>query len=78
VVSAKTGDGLPELLEKIAAMLEPSQRRCQLLIPYDKGALIARIREDGKILSQEYREDGTALDVLVDRKLIGAVTPYIL
>jgi GTP-binding protein HflX len=78
VVSAKTGDGLAELLEKIAAMLEPSQRHCQLLIPYDKGALIAKIREEGKILSQEYREDGTALDVLVDRKLISAVTPYIL
>lgn len=76
VVSAVTGLGLEELLEKIAALLEPSQRRFRLLIPYDKGALIARIREEGKILSEEFAADGTELDAMVDHKLFHAVTPY--
>ncbi|MDR2931538.1 MAG: GTPase HflX [Oscillospiraceae bacterium] len=77
VISAKTGAGLDSLLEKIAALLEPSQRRLQLLIPYDKGALIAKIREEGKIFSQEYAENGTALDALVDRKLFSKVSDYV-
>lgn len=78
VISAKTGQGLEELLEKVAALLEPSQKRMRLLIPYDKGALIAKIREDGKIFSQEYKENGTELDALVDKKLFRSVGPYLL
>lgn len=76
VISAKTGQGLPELLEKIAAMLEPTQRRMALLIPYDKGSLIAEIRQEGKILSQEYVEGGMRVDALVDRKLLHKVQAY--
>jgi GTP-binding protein HflX len=70
VISAKTGLGLPELLEKIALALEPTQRRMTLLIPYDEGALIAEIRAEGKIFAEDFTETGTKLDALVDVKLL--------
>lgn len=76
VISARTGFGLDDLLQKISEMLKPSQRRMRLLIPYDQGALIADIREEGKIFSQEYLEEGTAIDALVDRKIIHKVEAY--
>lgn len=75
-ISAKTGAGFEELLKKIQAMLPPSQRRMRMLIPYDKGALIAEIRQEGKIFSQEYREGGTEVDALVDRKIIHKVEEF--
>ncbi|MDL2233744.1 GTPase HflX [Ruminococcaceae bacterium OttesenSCG-928-L11] len=78
LISAREKTGLEQLLERIAMLLEPSQKRMRLLIPYEKGALIAKIREEGKVLEQEYREDGTELDALVDRKLFDAVHPYVL
>lgn len=77
LISAKSGHGLPELLEKVAAMLPPSQRRMQLLIPYSKGSLIAEIREEGKIFSQDYQADGTEIDALVDQRVIHKVEQYI-
>ena len=77
VTSASTGKGLEELLVKISDMLEPSQKRMSLLIPYSMGSLIAAIREEGKIFSEDYRENGTALDALVDKKLFSRVDEYI-
>ena len=48
LISAKTGYGLNRLLEAIAKALPPSQLRMRLLLPYDKAALAAEIRESGK------------------------------
>lgn len=70
LISAKTCFGFDELLQKIAKLLEPSQRRMKLLIPYEQSGLIADIRKDGKVLAQEYGETGTFVDALVDKKLV--------
>ena len=69
-ISAKTSFGFEELLVKISAMLRETSRRMQLLIPYDKTGLIAKIRQDGKIFSEEFRDDGTLIDAMVDCSLI--------
>lgn len=77
VISAKTGFGLENLLSKIAAMLEPSQRRMSLLIPYSDSGLLDEIRREGKVFSQEFQEAGTVIDALVDRKLVARVHGFI-
>ena len=41
----------------------------KLLVPYDKTAFISRIRAEGKVFSEEYAENGTLIDALVDIKL---------
>jgi GTP-binding protein HflX len=76
VISAKTGHGLPELLAKIAQMLEPTQRRMSLLLPYEHGALIGEIRREGKVFRENYADNGIELDAMVDRKLIHKVREY--
>ena len=69
LISAKTGYGLNRLLEAIAKALPPSQLRMRLLLPYDKAALAAEIRESGKIFSEEYTPDGLLLDALVSTRI---------
>lgn len=69
LISAKTGYGFDELLLKISKLLKPTQRRMTLLIPYTQSGLIAEIRQEGKIFSEEFCEDGTKIDALIDRKL---------
>ena len=69
LISAKTGFGLERLLQTIAKALPPSQVRMQLLVPYDKAALAAEIRADGKIFSEEYTPDGLLLDALVSKRI---------
>ncbi|MFT3950624.1 MAG: GTPase HflX [Oscillospiraceae bacterium] len=67
-ISAKTGAGLDELLAEITKALPDAPVRAKLLLPFDKAALAAKIRTDGKIFSEEYTPDGLLLDALIDRK----------
>ena len=47
-----------------------------LLLPFDKAGLLAKIRVDGKVFSEEYTADGILADVLVDRMLISSAEEY--
>lgn len=76
-ISAKSGEGIPELLEKISKLLCDTQTRLLLLIPYSETGLINEILVEGKVFSTEYREDGTLIDALVDNKLVYKVKSYI-
>ena len=76
LISAKTGFGFDLLLEKISALLEKTQVRMKLEIPFEKGFLLGLIRQDGKIFSEEYTENGTNIDALVDRRILSQVMPY--
>jgi GTP-binding protein HflX len=70
VISAKHHSGFDRLLECIVKNLPETARRMKLLVPYDKTAFIGRIRTDGKVFSEEYTENGTLVDALVDIKLV--------
>lgn len=76
LISAKTGFGLTELLEKTAKALTPTHQRLRLLIPYDKTGLISEIMREGKVFSQDYTEAGVALDALVDNKILYKIAMY--
>ncbi|HNX63647.1 MAG TPA: GTPase HflX [Oscillospiraceae bacterium] len=75
-ISAKHSQGLDSLLKCICDNLPETSKRMSLLIPFDKSGIINSIRKDGKIFSEEYLENGTKIDALVDIKLISSVLPY--
>lgn len=77
MISAKERTGFDRLLECIVKNLPETARRMTLLVPYDKTAFIGRIRQDGKIFSEEYTENGTLLDAMVDVKLIKEAEGYL-
>lgn len=70
LISAKERIGFDKLLDCIAAKLPETAKRMKLLVPYDRTAFIGKIREDGRIFSEEYTENGTLIDALVDIKLV--------
>ena len=76
MISAKEHTGFDKLLECIMKNLPETAKRMKLLVPYDKGAFIGRIRQDGKIFSEEYAENGTLLDALVDIRLVKEAENY--
>ena len=69
-ISAKTGAGIDRMLDLIARNLPESAKRMKLLVPYDKAGLLAEIRALGKVLSEEYTENGIEADALVDISLV--------
>ncbi|SDG94776.1 GTPase HflX [Nonomuraea jiangxiensis] len=65
VVSARTGQGIAELMELIERELPRLDHEIQLLVPYDRGDLISRAHKEGEVLSVDHVEDGTILHARV-------------
>jgi GTP-binding protein HflX len=65
VVSARTGEGLNELLEALVARAPHPPVRVQVLLPYSRSDLVARAHEIGEVISAEHLEAGTLLVALV-------------
>ena len=66
MISALTGEGLPQLLATIQISLPPTRRKVEFLFPYDKGGLANKVREDGVILAEDYRPDGIYIKAVSD------------
>lgn len=70
-ISAKQGDGLPELLDVIAGLLRESKVYIEKVISYAEGNKLALIRKYGELLSEEYVAQGTAIKAYVPKDLYG-------
>lgn len=70
MISAKTGEGLGNLLAKIQLSLPPTRRKAELLIPYNEGGLVSYIREDGVLIKEEYRPDGIYVKAVVNVRFL--------
>ena len=77
LISAKEGRGLDRLLEELTKALPETARRMKLLLPFSEAGLLARIRAEGNVFSEEYTADGIEVDALVDVKLIHAAEKYL-
>ncbi len=75
-ISAKEKRGFDELLAAISSALPETARRMKLIIPFEEAGLLAKIREDGRIYSEEYICEGIKVDALVDIKLCQRAEKY--
>ncbi len=75
-ISAKTGEGLDELLRSIDRMMDKGTKQYTLHIPYEKGGLLDILYRDAKVESVEY---SATIDVvaLCDPRTVGQVKAYI-
>ena len=55
-ISAKTGQGLDELLEKIGGRLDTGACRVVLLLPYDQGGVVDMLHRQAKVERVDYGE----------------------
>ncbi len=70
MISAKTGEGLGNLLAKIQLSLPLTRKKAELLIPYNEGGLVNYIREEGVLIKEEYRPDGIYVKAVVDVRFL--------
>ncbi len=77
-VSAKTGEGLDELLQKINDALPPTRKRVKMLLPFSKGSVAAELRSTGVVHSEEYTADGLLLDITADIFRLDEYEEYII
>jgi len=63
VISAKEEAGLMELRSKLASFFNKGKVKIKLCIPYTEGSIITRLHNEAVVLSTDYAEQGTVLEV---------------
>ena len=76
-VSARSGEGIEELLAKIAELLPEPNVRVSVVIPYNRGDLVSRIHLNSKIDELEYVEDGTRIVAMVRPELAAELEQFV-
>lgn len=77
LVSARTGEGIEDLLETIARRIPSPDVRISAVVPYDKGGLVSKVHLNGKMLSIDYVEAGTRIEAMVKPELAAELEPYL-
>ncbi|MMZ63337.1 GTPase HflX [compost metagenome] len=62
-MAAKPRIGLQELVQMIRERVFKDYIRCEMLIPYDQGAVVSYFNERANIFATSYEEDGTRLSM---------------
>jgi GTP-binding protein HflX len=75
-VSARSGLGIDELRTAIEQRLPRPAVELQVLLPYDRGDLVARIHRKGQVLSTRHTDEGTELRVRVSEQLAAELAPF--
>ena len=75
-ISAKTGEGLDDLLAAVNRILDKGTRRVTAHLPYEKGNLLDMLYREAKVESVEY---GETVDVVatVEPRVLGQIRDYV-
>jgi len=76
-ISAKTGQGIPHLLEMVELVLSASKKTVIVHLPYDKAGLVETLHREGTVLNTRYLEEAIELDVIINQNLYGRFKNYI-
>ncbi len=77
LVSAKTGDGLPELLAQLAQTLNADRKLTRFALPYDRANLVDDFYKDGHVQQVDYQPEHIQVDVICDSRLRGRLQQWI-
>lgn len=77
-ISAKSGEGIDDLLTAIEKALGKGKHKVKLCIPYSDGAVLDMLHREAQIDSTDYAAEGTIVEAVVDDKTYGRVSTYIM
>ncbi|MGA5305112.1 GTPase HflX [Nucisporomicrobium flavum] len=75
-VSARSGQGIADLHVAIAQRLPRPAVELRVVLPYDRGDLVARIHRRGQVLDTRHTDEGSELRVRVDEQLAAELAPF--
>ncbi len=77
-ISAKTGFGLDKLKEYLKDILLEVRTKVKLAIPFSEGWVLPWLYENGKVLSVEYDENNSLVEVELDKEALARIEKYII
>jgi GTPase len=75
-VSAHTGEGIDALRRRMAELAVPNHTAVDVVIPYDRGDLVARVHADGRVQQAEHNSDGTRIKARVPVALAASLREF--
>ncbi len=75
-VSAKTGENIDKLKEKLDQYLPGKKKKVKLLIPYTNSSLSSRLHSEKGFIKEEFTENGTVLELMCDDILYSLIKEY--
>ncbi len=76
-ISALTGKGTAQLLEMIGRLLEQGKERVQFFLSPSQGYFLSLLRQRGRILKEDYRDDGVNVSAILTPKLAGQMRKWL-
>jgi GTP-binding protein HflX len=77
-ISAVTGDGVDQLLEEIGNRLRARVVEVEAVVPYDEGTLLARLHDDGRVVSSAHTAEGVRVLVRARTADLHALAPFLI
>lgn len=77
-ISAKNGTGIDDLLKAVEDNLPLRVKAVKLLFPFDKGGVLASIRNTCTINYEEYTADGIEVEAIIDEKTFGRLREFVI
>ena len=72
-ISARTGEGVDELLLAAEELLQKQKLYIEKLYSYSEAGKIQMIRSYGQLKKEEYREDGIYVEAYIPKEILGSV-----
>jgi GTP-binding protein HflX len=76
-ISAMTGEGIPELLEILGNRLRRESRAITVVVPFDRGDVLAALHREGEVLSETEEENAMVVRAVLDQASTAAFAPYL-
>ncbi len=76
-ISAKTGEGIPELIERISEFVARGTMTISLRLPDARGDLLARLHREGAVRDVQYEEGFTCVTATIPTRSLEIFAPFL-
>ena len=76
-LSAKSGEGVEQLVKTLSEILDRGSRSVQLRIPYSSAGIADLLNREASVIKMDYTEDGIEAEVIVPPELFGRIKQFI-
>lgn len=75
-VSARTGEGIDALRRRMSELVAPTDTGVDVVIPYHRGDLVARLHDEGRVQQAEHNSEGTRIKARVPVALAASLREF--
>ena len=76
-ISAVTGEGLDDMVEKLTELLHAGKREITFVFPQDRQGKISLLYSDASVKDVQYGESEVRVRAVVDRKVFGLLGSFV-